>query len=137
LFSTLSHLFVNYNNKRSKPRPLRARPTTLPSNFCPAFTVCCAGFEVVGERVEDRVTFGAVVDEEEEEDDVETDSVVWVVELVVPVVELEDSVVVTVELEVPVVEVVGLDGGGMTLKLVVAPQSAREVPSGQQPALVQ
>lgn len=28
-------------------------------------------------------------------------------------------------------------GGGMTLKLMVAPQSAREVPSGQQPASVQ
>jgi len=46
---------------RSKPRLLRARPITLPSNFCPALTVCCTSVEVVGEEVVDRVEFGAVV----------------------------------------------------------------------------
>jgi hypothetical protein len=132
---------------RSKPRPVRARPTTtLLSNFCPALNVCFAGIEVVGETVEDKVELGAVVAEEGGEDGVEADSVVPGVELVVPTAELEDSAVVTVKLVVPVVELVaiavgaalvGMAEGGMVLKREVAPQSSREVPLGQQPALVQ
>ena len=58
---------------------------------------------------------------------------------------VELVIVVAAELVVAAEELVGwvleaLDdaaGGGMTLKLTVAPQSAREDPLGQQPALVQ
>jgi hypothetical protein len=62
---------------------------------------------------------------------------------VVEAIELE--IVVVAELVVAAEELVdrvleALDdaaGGGMTLKLTVAPQSAREDPLGQQPPLVQ
>jgi hypothetical protein len=62
-------------------------PTTLPSNFCPAFTVC-TGFEAVGEEVKDKVEFSAIVADGREEDGPEAELVVLAIELVVSAVEL-------------------------------------------------
>jgi len=97
------------------------------------------GFEVVTVPFDGEVVVGSV-------DDVVTveASVVGAAEVVSEVVSEVASEVVSKEvvgsavLDVGVALVVGVsEGGGMTLKLTVAPQSARGVPFRQQPAFVQ
>jgi hypothetical protein len=63
-----SNLFANYNNIRRKLRLQRVKPTTPPSNFCPAFAVVCDGVEVVAEKAEEIVELGIAVVERGAED---------------------------------------------------------------------
>jgi hypothetical protein len=92
--------------------------------------VNCTGLEVVAVPFDGRVTVGGVDDVVIIGASVVRSVVVGLEEVVSEVVIGSAGLVVAVALGVSA-------GGGMTLKLIVAPQSARGVPFGQQPALVQ
>lgn len=132
----------------AKPRQPRAKPAKLPGCFWLAsdairITVVTAG-GVPGPCVRP----SAGVGEEDENNGVGVDVVVEVaVEVLIRVVDVVDVVgfgvevvagVSTAELELSTGATVGVEAGGATVPSeTVAPQSARELPLGQQPPLVQ
>ena len=161
-----TRLLSHFYKAKSKPSPPSATPAKLPRCFGAAFSVCNVMVDCVGEGPETTVVVARTAEEDDPTVAI-TAAVVCVsvavavgvsvavsVAVVVSVtvvatvvlsvvasvvVMAAESMVLVCELAVSTggAVVVSATGGGMTLRVTVAPHSARGVPLGQQPASVQ